>query len=98
MNAIRQIVTPDALGNLPMQVPLELRQRPVEVIVLPLNIADDSLLALLTGQNAVENARTIIRKAKANRALAQSVALLQQEAAQNGLTPALLDDLLRDDE
>ena len=98
MNAIRQIVTPDALGNLPMQVPLELRQRPVEVIVLPLNIADDSLLALLTGQNAVENARTIIRKAKANRALAQSVAVLQQEAAQNGLTPALLDDLLRDDE
>lgn len=98
MNAIRQIVTPDALGNLPMQVPLELRQRPVEVIVLPFNIADDSLLALLTGQNAVENARTIIRKAKANRALAQSVAVLQQEAAQNGLTPALLDDLLRDDE
>lgn len=98
MNAIRQIVTPDASGNLPLQVPAELRQRPVEVIVLPVEGADDSMLSVLTGSNAVSNAWRVIRKAQLDGALQQSITVLQQEAAQNGLTPELLDELLRDDE
>lgn len=98
MNAIRQIVTPDASGNLPLQVPAELRQRPVEVIVLPVEGADDAMMSVLVGSNAVSNAWKVIRKAQLDKALQQSIAVLQQEAAQNGLTPELLDELLRDDE
>lgn len=95
MNAIRHIVTPDAAGNLPIQVPAELRQRPVEVIVLPVEAADSTLLNVLTGPNAVDNAWKVIRKAKLDSALQQSIAVLQREAAHNGLTPDLLDELLR---
>lgn len=95
MNAIRQIVTPDALGNLPIQVPAELRQRPVEVIVLPIEGADDSMLSVLTGSNAISNAWKVIRKTQLAGAMQQSIAVLQQEAAQNGLTKELLDELLR---
>jgi hypothetical protein len=98
MNAIRQIVTPDALGNLPIQVPAELRQRPVEVIVLAVDGADNSMLQILTGSNAVANAWKVIRKAQGDQALQQSIAVLQQEAYQNGLTPELLDELLRNDD
>lgn len=98
MNAIRQIVTPDALGNLPIQVPAELRQRPVEVIVLPVEEANDLLSSVLTGRNTVSNAWKVIRKAQLDGALQQSIAVLQQEAAQNGLTPELLDELLRADD
>ncbi len=98
MNAIRQIVTPDALGNLSIQVPAELRQRPVEVIVLPIETADNLLLDVLTGSNAVDNAWKILRKTRLDNALLQSIAVLQQEAAQNGLTPELLDELLRADD
>lgn len=98
MNAIRQIVTPDALGNLSIQVPAELRQRPVEVIVLPIDTADNLLLDVLTGPNAVDNAWKILRKTRLDNALLQSIAVLQQEAAQNGLTPELLDELLRADD
>ena len=98
MNAIRQIVTPDALGNLLIRVPAELRQRPVEVIVLPVEGDNDSMLSVLAGSNAVANAWKVIRKAQLDGTLQQSIAVLQQEAAQNGLTPELLDELLRDDE
>lgn len=98
MNAIRQIVTPDALGNLPLQVPVELRQRPVEVIVLPVESDNDQLLSVLTGTHAVANAWKVIRKAQVEGALQQSIAVLRQEAAQNGLTPELLDELLRADD
>ena len=98
MNAIRQIVTPDALGNLPLQVPTELRQRPVEVIISPVGDDGDSMLSVLTGSNAVANAWKVIRKAQVDGALQQSIAILQQEATQNGLTPALADELLRDDD
>lgn len=98
MNAIRQIVTPDASGNLPIRVLAELRQRPVEVIVLPVEGADDAMLSVLTESNAVSNAWKVIRKSQLDGALQQSIAVLQQEAAQNGLTPELLGELLRDDE
>ena len=98
MNAIRQIVTPDASGNLPIQVPVELRQRPVEVIILPTDEVDNGWLAVLTGPNAVDNAWKVIRKSKSDVALQQSIAVLRQEAAQNGLTPELLDELLRADD
>lgn len=98
MNAIRQIVTPDALGNLPLQVPTELRQRPVEVIVLPVEGGGDSMLSVLTGSYAVANAGKVIRKAQLDGALQESITVLQQEAAQHGLTPELLSELLRDDE
>ena len=98
MNAIRQIVTPDAAGNLPIQVPVELRQRPVEVIVLPIEVTDTTVLNVLIGPNATGNAWKIIRKATLDGALQQSIAVLQQEAAQNGLTPELLDELLRADD
>ncbi len=94
MNAIRQIVTPDAAGNLTIQVPDELRQRPVEVIVLPVEEVNDLALPVLTGPNAVANAWKIIRKAHSTNLLEQSISTLQQEATQNGLTPALLDELL----
>jgi hypothetical protein len=98
MNAIRQIVTPDASGNLSIRVPAELGQRPVEVIVLPVEGGSDSMLSVLTGSSAVANAWKVIRKAQLDGALQQSIAFLQQEAAQNGLTPELSDELLRDDE
>jgi len=98
MNAIRQIVTPDASGNLLIQVPVELRQRPVEVIVLPVEETDAGWLTVLTGPNAIDNAWKVIRKSKSDAALQQSIALLQQEATQNGLTPELLDELLRADD
>lgn len=98
MNATRQIVTPNALGNLPLQVPTELRQRPVEVIVLPVEGGSDSMLSVLTGSNAVANTWKVIRKAQLDGALQERITVLQQEAVQNGLTPELLDELLRDDE
>ena len=98
MNAIRQIVTPDASGNLPIKVPVELRQRPVEVIILPTDEVDNGWITVLTGPNAVDNAWKVIRKSKTDIALQQSIALLQQEAVQNGLTPELLDELLRADD
>lgn len=64
MNAIRQIVTPDTLGNLPIQVPVELRERPVEVIIVPIGETNDSMLSVLTKTNAISNAWKIIRKAQ----------------------------------
>ena len=97
MNAIRQIVTSDASGDLLIRVPAELRQRPVEIIVLPVDVADDSSLTVLTGPRAVDNAWKVIRKARLDGALQQSIAILQQEAVQNGLTPELVDELLRAD-
>ena len=98
MNAIRQIVTPDAAGNISLRVPVELRQRPVEVIVLPADVAADSILSALTGSNAVANALKVLRKAQVDGALQQSIDVLQQEATRNGLTPAMLDELLRGNE
>jgi len=98
MNAIRQIVTPDALGNLPFQVPVELRERPVEVIILPVEEDNNQLLSVLTGTNAVANAWKVIRKAQLDNALQQRIDLIRQEAAQNDLTPELLDELLRADD
>lgn len=92
MNAIRQIITPDASGTVSIQVPVELRQRPVEVIVLPVETGIESVL---TGPNAVSNAWKVIHKAQLDGVLQQRIAILQQEAAQNGLTPELLDELLR---
>lgn len=94
MNAIRQIVTSDALGNLPIQVPVELRQRPVEVIVLPVDSIEEVMLPALTGSNAVSNSWKVICKAQLAGVLQQSISTLQQEAAQNGITPDLLDELL----
>lgn len=98
MNAIRQIVTPDAAGNLPIKVPVELRQRPVEVIVLPVEETNEALSSVLAGSNAVANAWKVIRKAQLDDDLQQSIVVLQQEAARNGLTPEQLNELLRDDE
>ena len=98
MNAIRQIVTPDAAGNLPLQVPAELRQRPVEVIILPLEETDDPASLVLKGPNATANAWKIIRKPRLANLMEQSIAMLQQQANQNGLTPALLDELLKDND
>ncbi|MEZ0487335.1 hypothetical protein [Fibrella aquatica] len=98
MNAIRQIVTPDSSGNVSIQVPVELRQRPVEVIVLPVETSDDAMESVLTGSNAVSNAWKVIRKAQLDSALQQSIATLQQEAAQNGMTPDVLNELLRTDD
>ena len=98
MNAIRQIVTPDASGNLPLQVPVELRQRPVEVIVLPVEDTAESTWPMLTGSNAISNAWKVISKAQLDGALQQSITVLQREAAENGLTPELLDKLLRADD
>lgn len=92
MNAIRQIVTSDASGTLSIQVPVELRQRPVEVIVM---LVETDSEPVLMGSNAVSNAWKVIRKAQLEGELQQSIAILQQEAAQNGLTPELLDELLR---
>lgn len=55
------------------------------------------MLKVLTGSNATGNAWKVIRRAKLDGALQQSIAVLQQEDAQNGLTPELLDGLLRAD-
>ena len=98
MNAIRQIITPDASGNVLIQVPVELRQGPVEVILLAVDGSDGTMSSVLTGQNAVANAWKVIRKAQLTGALQQSIAVLQQQAAENGLTPELLDELLRTDD
>ena len=98
MNAIRQIVTSDALGNLSFQVPVELRQRPVEVIVLPVDGTDQSLPQFLTGSDAVDNAWKIIRKTRLNENLQRSIQTLRQQASENALTPDQLDELLRDDD
>ncbi len=50
---------------------------------------------ILTGSNATDNAWKIICKAKLDSTLQQNIAVLYQEAAQNGLMPELLDKLLR---
>lgn len=81
-----------------IQVPDELRQRPVEVIVLPVEEINDLVLPVLTGSNAVANARKVIRKGHLTTLIEQSIFTLQQEATQNGLTPALLDELLGEDD
>lgn len=98
MNAIRQIVTSDSSGNLLIQVPDDLRQRPVEVIVLPVETSESMNFPLLTGAYAAQNAVKIIRKAQLDQALQQRIVVLQEEAQQKGLTPAELDELLRDDD
>lgn len=93
MNAIRQIVTSDASGTVSIQVPVELRQQPVEIIVLPIMETDD-LPSILTGKNATANAWKVIRNAQLSEDLQQRISTLQREAAQNGLTPELLGELL----
>lgn len=40
----------------------------------------------------------IIRKAQLEQALHQSMAVLQEEARQNGLTPEMLDEILREND
>ncbi|WP_421828851.1 hypothetical protein [Larkinella sp.] len=73
MNAIRQILTPDSSGNVQIQVPIEFRQKAVEVIVMPIGEETDSL-DLLTVMDYIGF-----------------------KAKQRGLTPEILDDLLREE-
>lgn len=98
MNAIRQIATSDSSGNLLIQVPADLRQRPVEVIVLPVETDEPLSFPLLTGAYAVQNSMKIIRKAQLEQALQQRIAVLQEEARQNGLTADMLDEILREND
>ena len=70
----------------------------MEVIVLPIDEINDLALPVLTGPNAVANAWKVIRKTQSINLLEQSIFTLQQEATQNGLTPELLDELLKADD
>lgn len=42
MNAIRQILISDATGTVHIEVPRELREKPVEVIVMPIDDSNGS--------------------------------------------------------
>lgn len=87
MNAIRQIVSPQD-GRLSIEIPKEMDAQAFEVIVLPLGRIDSPLLNLFKVNNNEQFSRDFWK----------SVSRLQTEAEQNGLTPEILADILKDEE
>ena len=86
MNALRQIAIPQN-GKLWIDVPKEMNNRAFEVIVMPLEQMDDSMINLLKITNNVQLSQDFWN----------TITELQTEATQNGLTPEILADILNDE-
>lgn len=87
MNALRQIVSPQN-GRLLIDIPKGMDNQAFEVIVMPLGQIDSPMLNLLKIDNNEQLSRDFW----------DSVAQLQTEAQQNGLTPEVLTDILKNEE
>jgi hypothetical protein len=87
MNAIRQIVKP-VNGKLMIEVPKGMDNESFEVIVMPLNNTDDTLLNILK----ISNNHSLKKE------LEDCMNDLQNEAKKNGLTQEVLADILADGE
>ena len=87
MNALRQIAIPQN-GKLWIDVPKEMNNRAFEVIVMPLEQMDDSMINLLKITNNVQLSQDFWN----------TITELQTEASQNGLTSEILADILNDEE
>ncbi len=89
MNAIRTFATPDSNGKLTIQVPDEYRDQQVEVIVLP--VVD---YGIPRDKYFFENLAKVQTMGKRNAEMREAMAEMAQQAAENGLTPGVLDDIL----
>lgn len=89
MNALRTFATPSADGTLTIQVPEEYREQEVEVIILPIKdygIPKDRFY--------LENVAKIQSQDQRNLDIKKSMAQMAREAAERGLTPDILDEIL----
>lgn len=91
MNALRTFATADPDGKLTIQVPEEYRQKQVEVIVLP--VAD---YGIPRDRYYFENLAKI--QNSNNLELREAMDEMARQAAENGLTPEILDDILNERE
>ncbi len=93
MNAIRTFATPDSDGKLTIQVPLEYRDQEVEVIVLP--VAD---YGIPRDKYFFENLAKMQTRDKRNDEMRKAMAEMARQAAENGLTPEIFDDIFNNPE
>lgn len=90
MNALRQYVT-TIDGNVILKLPAEYTRRRLEIIVLP---ADD--LAIPEDKFYTENLSKIMAKQENANKLNEAIETLRLEAAANGLTEEILNDILNE--
>ncbi len=93
MNAIRTFATPDSNGKLTIHVPMEYRDQEVEVIVLP--VVD---YGIPRDKYYFENLAKMQTRDKRNAEMREAMAEMARQAAENGLTPEILDDILNNPE
>lgn len=91
MNALRQYVT-TIDGNVILKLPAEYTRRRLEIIVLP---ADDALF--LNDIISKENLAKIEAKEENGKKLLEVMDKLSSEAAANGLTEEILNEILNED-
>lgn len=92
MNALRQIITASE-ESITLKIPAEFTKRKLEVIILPL--ADD--VYSMGGKFAEENLQKLANRGKNIEQLNKLMDNIAEKAAQNGLTEAILDDILNDE-
>lgn len=93
MNAIRTFATPDTEGKLTIQVPEAYRGQEVEVIILPIVDYD-----IPKDKYFFENLAKINTKDKRDAELNEAMNEMARQAAENGMTPEILTDILNDSE
>ncbi len=95
MNALRQIVSPQN-GRIWIDLPKEFSQKRFEVIVLPVEEPDEEDLGLPPHLNTSENRLKVREKEVRSARLRQAMDAVAAEAAANGLTEEILNEILND--
>ena len=97
MNAIRQIVSPQN-GRIWIDVPKEFAQKRVEVVFWPVEEPDEEDLGLPPSLNTPENRQKVREKDIRYARLQAAMDAMAAEAAANGLTEEILNEILNDPE
>ena len=94
MNALRQILTTSAGGTLEISLPKAYQERRVEVIIIDLE--EEKEFSLPPALDTPENRLKVREKAQRSARLRLAMDAVAAEAAANGLTEEILNDILND--
>lgn len=94
MNALRQILTTSANGVLEIPLPKAYQKRQVEVIIIDLD--DEPEFSLPPALDTLENRIKVREKDIRSARLREAMDAVAAEAAANGLTEEILNDILND--